>query len=153
MTLDPVRLLASGFGLGRSPIAPGTAGTLAAVPFALLWAQLPAMGVVAVLLVSVPLGAVVCGRAEAADPGGHDPGWIVFDEMVGFWFAVAWLPTGWPSYIAAFVLFRLFDILKPPPAGWIDRTLPGGWGILLDDVVAGVYARLGLGLAQLAGLL
>jgi phosphatidylglycerophosphatase A len=147
-----VRVLASGFGLGHSPLAPGTVGTLAAVPFALLWSALPPIGGLAVLLLAVPLGAYICDRAEAAD-GGHDPGWIVLDEMVGFWVAVAWLPPGWGSYLAAFVLFRLFDILKPPPVRWVDGNLPGGWGILLDDVVAGVFARLLLALAQDVGLL
>jgi phosphatidylglycerophosphatase A len=146
-----VRALASGFGLGRSPVAPGTAGTLVAVPFALLWTQLPPAGALLVLLLSLPLAAYLCDRAEGID-GGHDPGWIVLDEMVGFWFAVAWLPPGWWTYGAAFVLFRLFDILKPPPAGWLDRTLPGGWGILLDDVVAGAYVRLLLGLGQVTGV-
>jgi len=147
----PLRVLASGFGLGRSPRAPGTLGTLAGVPFALLWACLPPAGGLAVLLLAVPVGAYICDRAETAD-GTQDPGWIVFDEMVGFWVAVAWLPPGWGTYGAAFVLFRLFDILKPPPAGWVDRHLPGGWGILLDDVVAGVFTRLLLALAQGLGL-
>lgn len=143
-----VRVLASGFGLGFSPLAPGTVGTLAALPFAWLWSGLSPVGGLVVLLLAVPCGAYVCDRAEATG-GAHDPGWIVCDEMVGFWVAVAWLPPRWGTYLAAFVLFRTFDILKPPPAGWIDRHLPGGWGILLDDVVAGVYARLVLGLGLL----
>ena len=69
-------------------LASGTVGTLVAVPFALLWTELPPAGGLAVLLLAVPLGAYLCDRAETAD-GGHDPGWIVFDQMVGFWVAVA----------------------------------------------------------------
>jgi phosphatidylglycerophosphatase A len=131
------RLLASGFGAGLSPVFPGTAGTAAAIPFALLLALLPPWGTLAAVAVSLPLGAWVCGRAARGDPD-SDPGWIVFDEMVGFWISVLWVSPGIATYTAAFFLFRLFDIIKPPPARWFDSRWKGGWGILLDDVAAGV---------------
>ncbi|GAB4262508.1 MAG: phosphatidylglycerophosphatase A [Deferrisomatales bacterium] len=141
------RLLASGLGAGWAPWAPGTAGTLAAVPFAWLWAQLPSPAHLALLVGCLPLAAGICGRA-ARQAGAEDPPWIVLDEMVGYWVAVAWIPPTWPGLAAGFVLFRLFDILKPPPVGWVDRSLRGGWGILMDDVVAGLCARLTWALVQ-----
>jgi len=134
------RFLASGLGAGRCRTAPGTAGTLAAVPLAWLLAQLPWVLSVFLLLAAVPIAALICGRAARGAPG-KDPGWIVLDEMVGYCFAVLLLPAT-PTVLAlGFALFRLFDIVKPPPVGWLDRRLTGGWGILLDDVAAGVLAR------------
>lgn len=138
------RLLASGFGAGRVPVAPGTAGTLVAVPFAWVLAQLPSLLHLLFLGLALPAAAAVCDRAARLD-GRKDPGWIVLDEMVGFWIAVALLPPRAATLAGGFALFRLFDIVKPPPAGWIDRNLGGGWGILLDDVAAGLWTRLVLG--------
>lgn len=138
------RFLASGFGAGRVPVAPGTAGTLAAVPFAWAFAHLPPTLHLLLLAASLPAAAAICGRAARLD-GRADPGWIVLDEMLGFWVAVALLPPRPATLAAGFVLFRLFDIVKPPPAGWLDRNLKGGWGILLDDVAAGLWTRLVLG--------
>jgi phosphatidylglycerophosphatase A len=110
------RLLASGFGAGWSPLAPGTTGTLVAVPFAWVWSWLPAGAHVALLGALLPLGATVCGRA-ARDDGQSDPPRVVFDEMVGYWVAVALLRRGWAALGVGFLLFRLFDILGPPPIG------------------------------------
>lgn len=141
MTGRGLAILASGFGAGRSPWAPGTAGTLVAVPFSWLWAQLPPVWHVALLLLAVPAAAWVCGAAARA-AGHDDPDWIVLDEMVGFWVAVALVTPSLLAYGVAVVLFRVFDILKPPPAGWIDRHVGGGWGIVLDDVAAGLMTRL-----------
>ncbi len=140
MTPGAVRFLAAGCGAGYSPWAPGTAGTLAAVPLAWLWTHLPVAGHLALLLVAVPAAAWLCGVA-ARQSAQKDPGWIVLDEMVGFWVAVALVPPSLFAYGVAVVLFRVFDILKPPPAGWIDRRIGGGWGIVLDDVAAGLMAR------------
>ncbi|MDW7709864.1 MAG: phosphatidylglycerophosphatase A [Deferrisomatales bacterium] len=144
MSPSTCRLLASGLGAGRVPVAPGTAGTLAAVPLVWALAHLPPAVELLLLVVSLPAAAAVCDRAAKLD-GRGDPGWIVLDEMVGFWVAVVLLPPR-PLHLAAgFVLFRLFDIVKPPPAGWLDRNMKGGWGILLDDVAAGLWTRLVLG--------
>lgn len=143
MRSTPLRVVASGFGSGLSPAAPGTAGSLAAVPLACVWCWLPPLAHVALLLALIPVGAAVCGRAARGD-GSSDPGWIVFDEMIGYWVAVAFVPSRISVWAAGFFLFRLFDILKPEPVSWIDRNVRGGWGILLDDVMAGIYTRLAL---------
>ena len=131
--------LAFGFGSGAIRPAPGTWGTLAAMPFVLLWQQLPPGGYAAVILLSTLLGIWLCHRT-AADLGVHDHGGIVWDEFVGVWIALWLAPTGWAWLLAGFVLFRLFDIWKPWPIRWVDRQVGGGFGIMLDDVFAGIYA-------------
>jgi phosphatidylglycerophosphatase A len=106
----------------------------------------------ALLLLMLPLGAWVCGRAARGESCA-DPSWIVFDEMVGYWFAVAFVPLGWSTWGAGFFLFRVFDILKPQPAAWIDRNVRSGWGILLDDVFAAIYTRVALEVLMRLGVL
>lgn len=136
-----IRFLACGFGSGLIPFAPGTMGTLAAIPIA--WGVnllSPATNAV-ITLVAITGGALICGAA-ASQSGSKDPGWIVIDEMAGFLVAVMWLEPSVISYTAAFFLFRLFDIIKPPPANWLDRWDGGGWSIMLDDVAAGIMTRL-----------
>jgi phosphatidylglycerophosphatase A len=155
---SPVHLLAFGFGAGLAPIAPGTFGTLVAVPVWLLMAglSLPVYLVLTALLGLV--GCWICG-ASARRLGVHDYGGIVFDEIVGFLVTAAPLLPAVELYpinrylglAFAFGLFRLFDIWKPWPIGTLDQRVHGGVGIMLDDVVAGIYAALllllGLGLA------
>lgn len=132
-------MLAFGFGSGLSPKAPGTMGTLAAIPLWWLLAQLPLSTYLVVVLIAAVAGIVICGRA-ADRLGVHDHGGIVWDEFVGFWIAMAALPVTWQSLILGFVLFRLFDILKPWPISWLDRRVSGGFGIMIDDVIAGLAA-------------
>lgn len=136
---NPIHLLAFGFGSGASPVAPGTFGTLAAVPFYLLMATLPVPLYLGITLAAFLLGIYLCGRTSR-DLGVHDHSGIVWDEFVGFWITLTAVPLGWEGVLAGFVLFRLFDILKPWPIGWLDRHLEGGLGIMLDDLLAGVYA-------------
>src|SRR5690606_26510763 len=124
---NPIHFLAFGFGSGAMPRAPGTWGTLAALPFVLLWQQLPVGGYALVLLLSTLLGIWLCHRT-AADLGVHDHGGIVWDEFVGLWIALCLAPPGWLWLLAGFVLFRLFDIWKPWPIGWVDRRVGGGSG-------------------------
>ena len=137
------QFLALGFGSGLAPKAPGTFGTLAAVPLValLMWAGN------AYLLVFVVLGALlgiyICDRT-AKDVGVHDHGAIVWDEIIGFGITMLWLPLHWQTLLLGFVLFRLFDIVKPWPIGWLDKKVHGGVGIMLDDVVAGVFALVAL---------
>ncbi len=136
---NPVHFLAFGLGSGAAPRAPGTFGTLAAMPFILLWQQLPPGGYALVLVLSTLLGIWLCHRTSA-DLGVHDHGGIVWDEFVGVWIALWLAPTGWGWLIAGFLLFRLFDIWKPWPIGWVDRRVHGGLGIMLDDIIAGFMA-------------
>jgi phosphatidylglycerophosphatase A len=142
----PAGFLAFGFGSGLSPLAPGTMGTLVAVPFAIALKSLDPLWYGAILLLAFVLGVVLCGRVSKY-LGVHDHGAIVWDEIVGYWLAVALLPNQWQWFLAAFALFRFFDILKPWPIHQLDKKISGGFGIMIDDVVAGLYT-----LALLAAL-
>ncbi len=142
----PVHWLAFGLGAGLAPKAPGTFGTLAAVPLYLLLAPLPLPAYLAVVAVLALLGIGVCGRT-ARDLGVHDHPGIVWDEVVGYLLTMSAAPPGWGWVLAGFVLFRLFDILKPWPIGWLDRRIGGGLGIMLDDLLAGALALVVLQLA------
>lgn len=146
---NPIHFLAFGFGSGAAPKAPGTFGTLAAMPFILLWQQLPPGGYSLVLVLSTLFGVWLCHRT-AADLGVHDHGGIVWDEFVGVWIALWLAPVGWGWLVAGFVLFRLFDIWKPWPIGWVDRKVHGGLGIMLDDILAGFMALIVLLIAEVA---
>ncbi len=137
----PVHLLAFGFGAGLLPKAPGTAGTVLAVMVFPLLAQLALPAYVAVVALTAVVGIYLCGRA-AKDLGVHDHPGIVWDEIVGFWLAMIAIPATWPWVLAAFVLFRVFDIYKPWPISWCDRHLQGGTGIMLDDLLAGAFTWL-----------
>ncbi len=146
---DPLHCVATGFGAGLAPRAPGTVGTLVAVPLYLLLRGLELhyyAGIVAVLFVA---GVAICGRTARA-LNAHDHPAIVFDEVVGFLVAMIAAPSGWAWLAAGFALFRFFDIVKPPPIGMLDRRVQGGFGIMLDDLVAGLFAAAALqGLAWL----
>ena len=141
-----VLFLASGAGLGYIPLAPGTFGTLVGVLLYLglgrlpLWVHLPA--VVLLTLAAIPLA----GRAETLFDQ-KDDGRIVVDEIAGFLVTTVLVRPAWGSVILGFIFFRFFDILKPWPVRGIDRKCAGGLGVVLDDVVAGVYAGLCLLLA------
>lgn len=145
---SPVHFLAFGFGSGLSPKAPGTMGTLAAIPLYLLLAGLPLWGyMLAVVLVSLA-GIWICGESSRR-LGVHDHGGIVWDEFAGFLLTMAAAPPGWAWIMLGFALFRLFDIWKPWPIRVADRQVHGGLGIMLDDWLAGVYAWLVLQLVAL----
>lgn len=131
--------LAYGFGAGLLPKAPGTMGTLVAVPIYLILSMLPMAAYLAVLAVMIAVGIWVCG-ATANDIGTDDPAPIVWDEIVGFLIAMIAAPAGWIWVISGFLLFRLFDIYKPWPISTIDDRLHGGLGIMLDDIVAGLMS-------------
>ena len=137
---NPVHFLALGFGSGLAPKAPGTAGTLVAIPLYLVlihWLNLYAY--LGAIIGAFVLGIYLCGRT-ASDLGVHDHGGIVWDEFVGFWITMILVPLTWYWLLAGFVLFRMFDILKPFPIGLLDKKVQGGFGIMLDDVIAGLYA-------------
>lgn len=136
---DPGHLLALGFGSGLAPRAPGTAGTLVAIPLYLLCANLPQVYYLTVLVVSFVLGVFLCGRTARA-LGVHDHPGIVWDEVVGYLATMTFVPSGWLWVALGFVSFRLFDIWKPWPIRVLDRRVHGGLGIMLDDLLAGVAA-------------
>ena len=136
---SPVHFLAFGFGSGLSPIAPGTVGTLMAVPLYLLMVRLPWIYYILLLLVAIAVGIWLCGES-ARLLGVHDHGGIVWDEFVGFWITMLFIPSEWLWIVLGFVLFRLFDVWKPWPIRFIDKQVHGGLGIMLDDILAGLFA-------------
>lgn len=145
----PAHLVACGFGSGLSPFAPGTAGTL------LAWWLYPLMrshfdsdwGFALFLLCTFAYGVLACQRT-GQDLGVVDHRAMVWDEMVPFW-AVLWMaPDGFSWQLAAFVLFRFFDIVKPPPADWFDGVVKNGFGVMMDDLVAAAYAVLCLAILK-----
>ncbi len=136
---NPVHFLALGFGSGLAPRAPGTFGTLAAIPLFLLVSGLPLPAYLLLTLLACVAGVWICGRA-ARDFGVHDHPAIVWDEIAGFLVTMIAAPAGLLWIVLGFLLFRVFDILKPWPIGWLDRRVDGGLGIMLDDIVAGVFA-------------
>lgn len=137
----PLHVLALGFGSGRAPVAPGTFGTLAAIPLFLLLAQLPLSAYLLVLALICVAGIFICGKT-ARDWGVHDHSAIVWDEFAGFLLTMTAAPCHWLWIMLGFGLFRLFDIWKPFPIGRLDAEVNGGLGIMLDDLVAGLYALL-----------
>lgn len=124
--------------IGRSPMAPGTLGTLAGLAFIALARMSPTAHIAACVIVSA-FGIMASERAAIAI-GRKDPGEVVIDEVAGIFIATALLPLTWGYLLAAFVLFRAFDILKPPPIN-ISQRLPGGYGIMVDDIIAGIFAN------------
>lgn len=139
---SPIHFLAFGFGTGLSPLGPGTVGTLAGLPFWFLLNPLPWPWYLLACTGLFGFGCWVCGES-ARRLGVHDHGGIVFDEIVGFLLAclplLMWnLGSKW--LVAAFALFRLFDILKPWPIRLLDARVKGGFGIMVDDAIAGVMA-------------
>lgn len=135
----PTGFLAFGLGSGLSPKAPGTAGSVAALVFAVPLVVLPWWAGLGLVMLAFAVGCYLCGETSRR-LGVHDHGGIVWDEFVGLWLVLLWIPFEFAWWLAAFVLFRLFDIVKPWPIRWLDRRVGGGFGIMIDDVLAAVYA-------------
>jgi phosphatidylglycerophosphatase A len=129
--------LASAFGLGYVPKAPGTFGTLAALPLWWLSASWPVLAQVGLALAVTVFAIVVAGAAERVY-GGHDAQRIVIDEVAGMLCTVIAVPWSFGVAVAAFALFRVLDATKPPPIRWFDQHVGGGFGVVIDDVVAGL---------------
>ena len=147
------RWVAFGFGSGLSPVAPGTVGTLIGIPVVIFFQFLPTavvlLGTLLIVLLSVWLAGVVTRQIDIED---HPS--IVIDEIAGYVMAMAMIPLTWWTVITGFLIFRLLDIYKPPPVGWLDRNCTGGFGITADDVVAGIYANIIMhGLLYFVGLI
>lgn len=136
------KLVATALGAGYSPVAPGTCGTLVAIPLTWLLAGLPMWQFAIVTAAITGVGIAAAQRADHAW-GTHDSGRIVIDEVAGY--MVTMLPVAkdhWAPLAIGFVVFRFFDIVKPPPVRWLDENLPGGWGVVLDDIAAGVMGAI-----------
>ncbi|MCG9697293.1 phosphatidylglycerophosphatase A [Shewanella sp. Isolate11] len=148
---NPIHFLALGFGSGLVAKAPGTFGTLAAIPLYLLMMNLSLSWYLGLTLLSVIAGFYICDKASK-DMGVHDHGAIVWDEVAGLLITLIAAPAGWVWLLVGFVLFRIFDILKPWPIKWLDAKVHGGFGIMIDDVLAGIFALICLqGLAYWLG--
>lgn len=144
---SPSGFLAFGFGSGLSPFAPGTMGTLVAIPFIFVLKSLGNVGFWVALVLLFLLGISLCGQVSRK-LGVHDHGGIVWDEMVGYWLAVAFVPLQWPWLLAGFLLFRFFDIVKPWPIRYLDKKIHGGFGIMIDDVLAALFTVILLAVSQ-----
>lgn len=136
---NPVYFIAFGFGSGLSPVAPGTFGTLAAIPVYLLLSAC-SWPIYLVLTCAAFLLGIYVSNIVSRDLGEHDYSGIVWDEVVGYLLTMFMAPKGIVWIILGFVLFRLFDIWKPQPIGWVDKRVHGGIGIMLDDVIAAIPA-------------
>lgn len=138
---SPVLATAFGFGAGLSPKAPGTVGTLLAIPLWWLSSGLGTIPYLTLAAVGFIVGIWVCGRALSL-LGQHDHPGIVIDEVSGYFTALVVVPLDIRWLALSFVLFRFFDIIKPWPIGWLDRRVGGGFGVMLDDLVAGLFTAL-----------
>ena len=136
---DPVHFLALGFGAGLAPRAPGTVGTLVAVPLIMFIGSFGWLALACATAAMIVSGVYICGRS-ATKLGVHDHPGIVFDEFAGYAVTMLAVPLTWQWLLAGFVLFRFFDIVKPWPIREADHSLRGGLGIMLDDVIAGLFA-------------
>jgi phosphatidylglycerophosphatase A len=144
----PAHAIALGGGAGLAPVAPGTAGTLVAWPLGwLIGAYLPPLAFLALNAVLFVLGVWACG-VTGRDLGVSDHGAMVWDEIVAFLLMLAILPRELAWQLGAFILFRAFDIGKPPPIRWLERRFRGGFGVMIDDILAAGYALLVLALVK-----
>ncbi len=149
---DPVVFIAMGLGSGLSPKAPGTAGTLVTVPLVYFLQQQSLLIYALVTLFVLATGSWICGYA-AKKLKVHDHSGIVYDEVAGFLITMFMVPAGWQWMLLGFVLFRFFDAVKPWPISWLDKNVHGGFGIMFDDVVAGVISLCCLFFIQWSGFL
>ena len=136
---NPLYFIAFGFGSGAAPVAPGTFGTLMAIPFYLLLQPVPLIPYVIFVLLFIAFSSWLCSKVSN-EIHIHDHPGMCIDEFAGFFVTMINAPAGLGWLILGFLLFRLFDIWKPWPIGWIDEKVHGGFGMILDDVVAGLFA-------------
>jgi phosphatidylglycerophosphatase A len=140
---DKVHLLATGFGSGLAPFAPGTFGTIAALPLFLMFAYVPDYWLYLATALMCLVGPYICGKA-AEDIGVHDHKAIVWDEFAGMFITLCFVPFSWTALVIGFIYFRFFDIVKPWPISYLDKHVHGGLGIMIDDIVAGIIAGIAL---------
>jgi len=145
-------VLGTWFGCGRMPYAPGTAGTLGAIPVYLLVRPHGPWAVAAAALALTVVG-IWAASVIAEDSKLKDPQFVVIDEVAGVLVTLAAAPSTWPGLVAGVVLFRIFDQTKPWPANVAERRLPGGWGIVMDDIAAGFWGAAVLAVLRVTGVL
>jgi len=143
---NPGVLLATWFGAGYLPKAPGTWGSFGALPFAWVIVDIGGARALAVAALVVFVVGLWASKVYMDKTGAHDPGAIVIDEVAGQWIVLLAAPLDPVAYTAGFVLFRLFDVVKPWPISWADKRIGGAWGVMMDDVLAGLA---GLGVLYL----
>ncbi len=136
-----IKFLASGFYTGYFPVAPGTIGSLVGILVCFLLQDVPFTTYAIVVILTLIAGIYISGEAEKIYQA-KDSSHIVIDEIAGIFFTFIYLPKGISFLLAGFVAFRFFDILKPFPIRLIDEKIKGGWGIMFDDVLAGIYASI-----------
>ncbi len=138
---------AFGFGSGLAPFAPGTFGTIAAIPFYLVLKEFSWPMYAWLVFIAFVVGVKLC-NVTGGRLGVHDYGGIVWDEFVGMWITLFLIPFSWQNLVLGFIVFRFFDIIKPFPIGWLDKRVSGGFGVMIDDVLAGVYGMVVMLLAD-----
>lgn len=147
MWRHPAHIIAQGFGSGLSPIMPGTSGTLFAwLSYVALTSQWPDVFTVSTWWIIIVAGFVIgvwaCHRT-GINLGAPDHGSMVWDEIIAFWLVLVFvMPAGWQTQLAAFIVFRFFDMVKPPPIAYFDAHFKGGFGVMWDDIVAAFYTLL-----------
>ena len=141
MSKKMVELFATFFYLGRSPVSPGTVGTIGAIPVVLLLGQLSPVAYMLVAFALV-IFSIIVSQAYEQLVETHDNREIVIDEVVGFVVTMVWLPLTWQSLLLGFILFRVLDILKPFPISYLDKNVGGGVGVVVDDLLAGLIANI-----------
>lgn len=134
-------MIATFFNIGKIKFAPGTWGTLAAVPLVYVVAQTNGLFYMVACLLLMPL-AILAAEFHERKLGTHDSSEIVIDEVLGFFIAMTWVPITWQSMLIGFFLFRVLDIFKPFPIGYIDKKVHGGLGVIADDLVAGILVNI-----------
>jgi len=139
---NPVHFLAVGLGSGMSPIMPGTMGSLMAIPLWLLFYQLTPILYWILIVVGFVFGCFLCQKTSD-DTKTHDSGHIVWDEFIGMWITLFFIPRISILWVViAFVVFRIFDMAKPWPIRWFDQKVAGGFGIMVDDVIAAIFSAI-----------
>lgn len=135
-----LRQIATLFGVGRFPKAPGTVGTLATIPIFVALSQISIIAYMTVVLIIAIVG-IIAAQAYQEETGEHDRAEIVIDEVAGFLITMTMVPVHWKTIIIGFLIFRFLDILKPWPIGMLDKNVKGGAGVMADDIVAGIIGN------------
>ena len=135
------KIISTFFYAGLAPKAPGTWGTVAAIPLVFILNQAGPFWIMGFVLFFLPVAIWAC-QVYQQEVGGDDPQSVVIDEVLGYAITMTWLPGTWQAYVAGFILFRILDITKPYPIGKIDRQVKGGLGVMLDDIAAGIIANI-----------